>query len=202
MPALSGGMYTWRHNNVLRVVAEVVEQKVERNNLEQAPCNTRHFISFVKEGSQSRSYSTKPRSNILSSATDWRIMADLDGKGGFPEDIAITALRPDIIIWSESRKEVIIGELTVPWEDNIDDAHERKLTKYAELRSECRDRGWKASCYPFEVGCRGFVATSFKKWLRDLGFSRREMKSVSRTVSEAAESGSSWVWSKYIQRSR
>ena len=24
--------------------------------------------------------------------------------------------------------------MTVPWEDNIDDAHERKLTKYAELR--------------------------------------------------------------------
>ncbi|XP_072037291.1 uncharacterized protein [Amphiura filiformis] len=124
------------------------------------------------------------------------------GKGGFPREILITTLRPDIVIWSEAGKEVIIGELTVPWEDNIDEAHERKLTKYSELRAECKDRGCKASCYPFEVGRRGFVAHSLQKWLRDLGFNRRELKSVSRAASEAAESGSSWVWSKYIQRSR
>ena len=46
-------------------------------------------------------------------------------------------------------KEVIIGELTVPWEGNVDDAYKRKLTKYADLRAVCRDRGWIASCYPF-----------------------------------------------------
>ena len=92
--------------------------------------------------------------------------------------------------------------MTVCWKDNIDDAHERKLTKYAKLRDECRDRGWKASCYPFEVGCRGFIAYSLQKWLRDLGFSKREQKTVNREVSEAAEAGSSWVWSKYVQRSR
>ena len=60
-------------------------------------------------------------------------------------------------------KEVITGELTVPWEDNIDEGHERKLTKYTELAAECRDRCWKALCYPFEVGCRGFIANSFHK---------------------------------------
>ena len=126
----------------------------------------------------------------------------MDGKGGFPEEISVTALRPDIIIWSEAGKEVIIGELTVPWEDNIDEAHERKLSKYTELAAECRDRGWKALCYPFEVGCRGFIANSFQKWLRDLGFNRREIKSVSRAATEAAEAGSSWVWSRYLQKGR
>ncbi|XP_072048571.1 uncharacterized protein [Amphiura filiformis] len=50
------------------------------------------------------------------------------------------ALASDIVIWSEAGKEEIIGELTVPWEDNIDEAHERKLTKYSELRAECKDR--------------------------------------------------------------
>ena len=120
--ALSGGMYTWRHNNVLRVIVEALEQHVERNNTTQPSGTTKHFISFVKEGSQSRSHSSKPRSSILSSAGDWQLRSDLDGKGRFPEEISVTALRPDIIIWSEVVKEAIIGELTVPWEDNIDEA--------------------------------------------------------------------------------
>ena len=94
------------------------------------------------------------------------------------------------------------GELTVPWiwEDNIDESHERKLAKYSDMRAECNDRGLKASCYPFEVGCRGSVAYSLQKEFRDLGLSRRSAKAISRAVSEAGESGSSWVWTKYIQK--
>ena len=192
----------WRHNNVLRVTVEAVEQQVEHNNATQSPDTTKQFISFVKEGSQSRSYSSKPRSNILSSADDWQVRCDLDAIGGFPEKISVTALRPDIIIWSETGKEVIIGELTVPWEDNIYEAHERKRTKYTELAAECRDRGWKGLCYPFEVGCCGFIANSIQKWLQDLDFNRRGIKSVNRAATEAAEAGSSWVWSKYLQKDR
>ena len=137
--SLSGSMYTWRHNNVLRVIVEAVEQRAQQGNT--IPGTTKHFISFLKEGSQSKSYSSKTRSSILSSADDWQVRSDLDGKGGFLEDISVTALGTNIIIWSETGKEVITGELTVPWEDNIDEAHERKLTKYTELAAECRDRG-------------------------------------------------------------
>ena len=200
-PSLASGMYTWRHNNVLRVITEAVEQQVVRSNKAESPPSSRQHIAFVKEGAQSRSYSSTSRSNILSSARDWQVAADLDGKGGFPREILMTTFRPDIVVWSEVAKEVIIGELTVPWEDNIDEAHERKLAKYADLRAECNDKGWKASCYPFEVGCRGFVAHSLQKYLRDMGLNRRSVKASSRAASEAAESGSSWVWSKYIQKS-
>ena len=187
---------------MLRVIAKAVKHRISYVNANQVPVSNTHFISFVKEDFASRTHSSKPRANILSSADDWQMVTDLDGEGCFPQEIAITLLRPDIVIWSRSTKEVIIGELTVPWEDNLEYAHERKFTKYAELRAECGERGWKAKCYPFEVDCRGFVAFSFQKWLLDLGLSRRDIKSVCREVSEAAESGSSWVWSKYIQMSR
>ena len=46
-----------------------------------------------------------------------------------------------VIMCSISSKEVIFGELAVLWEDNIDDAYARKLAKYAELETECNDRG-------------------------------------------------------------
>ncbi|XP_072021154.1 uncharacterized protein [Amphiura filiformis] len=129
-------------------------------DLVPTPANLSVWFLRIRRTVAMRVKSSSSRSSILSSANDWCIRADLDGKGGFPREIFITALRPDIVIWSEVGKEVIIGEMTVPWEDNIDESHERKLTKYAELRAECKDRGWKASCYPFEVGCRGFVAHS------------------------------------------
>uniref|UniRef100_A0A1A8DYB0 Uncharacterized protein n=1 Tax=Nothobranchius kadleci TaxID=1051664 RepID=A0A1A8DYB0_NOTKA len=41
----------------------------------------------------------------------------------FPENITATSLRPDMVI-SESTKQVVILELTVPWEDHIEEAHE------------------------------------------------------------------------------
>ncbi len=65
------------------------------------------------------------------------------------------------------------------------------------MRAECNEAG---RLHPFEVGCRGFVAHSLQKYLRDLGLNRRGVKATSRAVSEAAESGSSWVWTKYIQK--
>ena len=64
------------------------------------------------------------------------------------------------------------------------------------------NRGWKATCYPFEIGCTGFVATTFQKWLRDLGFSRREVTRLSKKAAEAVGAGSVWIWSKYVQKSR
>ena len=102
--ALSGGMYTWRHNMVLRIIAENVEQRVEHVNAESVPASTRHFISFVREGFKSSSQSSIARSKILSSTNDWQLRADLDGGGCFPEEVAITSLRPDIVIWSVSEQ--------------------------------------------------------------------------------------------------
>ena len=41
---------------------------------------------------------------------------------------------------------MVLLELTVPWEDRIEEANERKRAKYSELTTECRSNGWKARC--------------------------------------------------------
>ena len=185
------------------MVVDAVEERVQKANLSDDSNSALQFINFVTEGRGSGSYGiSSKRRNILTAANDWEMTADLSGGGTFPVEVAITNLRPDIVIWSASQQQVILGELTVPWEDNIQEAYERKYTKYTELKAVCLNRGWKATCYPFEIGCRGFVATTFQKWLRDLGFSRREVTRLSKKAAEAAETGSSWIWSKYVQKSR
>ena len=41
------------------------------------------------------------------------------------------------MIWNEEEKEVHLVELTVPHEDNISSAHERKDNRYEALVEEC-----------------------------------------------------------------
>ena len=47
------------------------------------------------------------------------------------EVVAITTLRPDIVLTSVASKQVILLELTVPWEDRMEEANERKRTHFS-----------------------------------------------------------------------
>lgn len=65
-------------------------------------------------------------------------------------EIATTNPRPDLVLWSPSNRSVYIIELTVPWEDNVGEAYERKKLRYAELAADAKQRGWKATVLPVE----------------------------------------------------
>ena len=58
-------------------------------------------------------------------------MVDLEHQLKFPSHIAVTTLRlRHIVLVSESTKQAVLLELTVPWEDRLEEAFERKLSKY------------------------------------------------------------------------
>ena len=57
-------------------------------------------------------------------------------------------MRPDLAVWSKRGRVVVVGELAVPWEDNIDERNEFKRAKYLDLVHECKGRGWTVFCYP------------------------------------------------------
>lgn len=84
--------------------------------------------------------------------SDWKLQIDLGRHLKFPVHIVATALRPDAVLTSATLKQVLLIELTVTLEDCIEEANERKLSKYQELVEEFRRAGWKAHCEPIEVG--------------------------------------------------
>lgn len=59
-------------------------------------------------------------------ARDWKMKVGLDQKLTFPSEIATTTLRPDLVLWSNSCQLAYIIKLTVPWEDAVEEAYERK----------------------------------------------------------------------------
>ena len=87
----------------------------------------------------------------------WEVAADLKGWERFSPVPATK--KPDLAIWNEEEKEVHLVELTVPHEDNINSAHERKDTAMRLLLKNVRRH------FPVKVRCRGFIATSTTKWM-------------------------------------
>ena len=147
--------YTWRHNEILGIIAEIAKMCCETAN--EIP-SIKTNIQFVKEGNVSKTplrYS-RHKPTLLDGCTDWRVIADVDRQLAFPTEITSTRQRPNLVIWSVNSKKVI-AELTTPFETNIDWAHQRKLEKYEDLREQCTKNDWSTDILPLEIGCRGFL---------------------------------------------
>ena len=95
---------------------------------------------FVKKGDTPPKLPRSPP--VLETASDWRIAVDLPGTGyAFPAHIAVIGLKPDLVLWSEELRLIIIIELTVPAEVNMRAAKARKTEKYGKpdgLADTCR----------------------------------------------------------------
>ncbi|XP_053332775.1 uncharacterized protein LOC128506382 [Clarias gariepinus] len=190
--ALGEGRYRWRHDQVLKTIAEVISTGLVWAKQFRPSKKT---IAFVRAGEQVTSVKRTPV-GILTSARDWQLLVDLERQLKFPSHIAVTTLRPDIVLVSEATKQAVLLELTVPWEDRLEEAFERKLSRYAGLVSDCQQAGWRARCLPVEVGCRGFAARSLARALSSLGIIGERKRRAIRSTTEAAERASRWLWLK------
>ena len=104
--------------------------------------------------------------------------------------------RPHTVIWSDTVKRVIIVELTVPWEENMEETFWGKKFRYENLRMECEDKGWARQVMPIQVGCRGFISLTTTSYMTRLRPTNRARRRATRQHQTAAERASSWIWSK------
>ena len=134
-------------------------------------------------------------SNILKLANDWILLMDEEHQQiVFPPEITETAKRPDIVIFSTRTKNVIIIELTVPMEENLASAYDRKKCKYQDLVADCENRGWSTYYFPIEVGSRGFCNTSVNTCLTALGIPKGKKKTITDTAAKIALRASYVIW--------
>ena len=97
-------MYTWRHNRVLPILAEITETQCRVAN-EQPTQDPKPCISFLQQGEAPPRQVSKPQGQkFLAAARDWTMAADLKEALNFPHHIVHTQEWPDIVIWSDTVK--------------------------------------------------------------------------------------------------
>ena len=196
--ALAQGRYKWRHDQVLRVIANAVDDKRKSKN--SSVNHTRARINFVRKGEKPNKsdISQKQDNSCLDSANDWQLEVDLNGRLKVPTEVSVTNLRPDMMLISWKTKQVGFIELTVPSEERIEVSGEIKKSKYEAIAIEGRQRGWRVRIWAVEVGCRGFPASSMASFIKEIGYSGKEGKRIIEEIGRTAEmaSHSIWKWSQ------
>ncbi|XP_052223860.1 uncharacterized protein LOC127839510 [Dreissena polymorpha] len=119
------GRYRWRHDLVLRELADWLEKERKKGRVNYP----RHgHIAFVKS-SETMKTQKPTKASVLDGTRDWKMEIDLGSRFVFP-NVVQTTLRPDIVLRSETGKKLVTIELTVPWEARCEEAYERKKAKF------------------------------------------------------------------------
>ncbi|KAK3744418.1 hypothetical protein RRG08_000851 [Elysia crispata] len=167
--ALSQGRYTWRHNRVLKELAAIISTAKGETTLP----NTNALI-FTTEGGAKSWHGRPVRTTnqikcLLGGCDDWEVSADLPEWDSHPSIIKETRLRPDIVIHSGSTQQLIMVELTVPYENRMEEAHTYKREKYMNLTKELENAGYKAVVMPVEDQLAKWYSAGISNPSRDEG---------------------------------
>ena len=91
------------------------------------------------------------------------------------------------IYCSVKLKKVFVIELTVPFEENFDWAHQHKLEKYEDLREQCIRDSWIINV------CQGFIANSTFAFLTNFDSLSDKRKHVKK-IQDKTLTASVWLW--------
>ncbi|GFN78798.1 polyprotein [Plakobranchus ocellatus] len=136
--ALSQGQYTCRHYRVLQELALVIttaEGEIHPSSTSSTVFTTEGGVIKWHGGSITINIHRK---GLLDGCNDWMVSADLPEWQRHPDVIRKTALRPDIVIHSVSTQQIIMVELTLPYESRMEEAHAFKEGKYLDLTKELK----------------------------------------------------------------
>ncbi|NQX92870.1 MAG: hypothetical protein HRT74_12235, partial [Flavobacteriales bacterium] len=194
--ALVQNRYTWRHDNVLIGIHKDLVGIIQRANRLGLIANSLSD-NFVKEGKSIPRKSKNCHSIFMKyGASDWRINFDFHSNPTIPpETLVDTRQRPDIVIFSISKKVLIWFEETVPLERNCADAAIRKEARYSSLKADLMLKDWKVHDFTYEVGALGFIAKTFNSMLGHLGVPSGQRKHIRNRASKLALRSSFFIWS-------
>ena len=90
------------------------------------------------------------------------VFVNIEGKGTnictISSTIIATQQKPDMCVIDNDKKLVTLLELSVPFEPNIDKAHNIKCERYSSLVADINHTtSWKCESICLEVGSRGLI---------------------------------------------
>ena len=190
--ALDQGRFTFRHDSVLSVLLSFIKEFLKSYKVTSSDTNKR--IKFVKAGAKVPKNKKSAPSGLLHLASDWSVLCDLESPLVVPPFLAVTRLRPDMLLYSIKSKICIILELTCCCEENIEEWHRKKFFKYESLSKSVTLNGWEVHLFPVEVGARGYCGSSIKSCFMRLGFTGKSIRSLLKTLSLTSMKASFHIW--------
>ena len=107
----------------------------------------------------------------------------------------VTAEKPDIVIINRLIKHLVVIELTCPWEENLEDARQRKSNKYAPLIADIEQKGFSVEYFPLEVGARGIINKVNKETIKDISlYTKINTKNLIKALSREAVIASYYIF--------
>ena len=190
--ALSQGRFTFRHDSILLELTGNLTKFI--SELPTSATSKVNKIRFVKAGKYVPKTKPPMPTGLLHLAEDWILLSDLNGSYIFPGHIAISSLRPDIIIYSNSLRRVILIELTSPSEENMETWHSIKLSKYMCLVHMIEANGWCVDLFAIEVGARGYCSRTVTCCLKKLGYPNKKAFATAKTLGQTSMKASFCIW--------
>ena len=176
--ARNNGRYTFRHDSVLLEFLKEIQNLIDRKKSKKIPSKG---IAFVPAGQKPKA--RREHHGLIDKAKDWTLITDIgDSTLIFPTSIAITLERPDIVIYSEKTKTVIMIENTSGCEENFPGAHSGKVERYQNLMEEIEENGWRGYLFAVEVGARGYCAKSVPYCLKSLEVSPSAARKITKSL--------------------
>ena len=135
-----------------------------------------------------------PPVGIFDHASDWVLLAHLNSNYCFPIHITFTQLRPDITIFSNALRKVILIGLTCPCEENMESRHSSKNYKYSALKTTIESNGLSVEIFVVEVGARGYCSKCVLCCLKKLGFNNTFIWNNIKKLSKSSNESSFCIW--------
>ena len=114
----------------------------------------------------------------------------------YPKTISSKGLRPDIVRLSRVNLKTIVVELSIPYENRMDQNHKYKTSKYEDLKKELEKEGYSVILKAVEIGARGFVAGTLYQLLSQIGIKGRNRAKCIKRLIEITENSSLWIRNK------
>ena len=186
--------FSWRHDSVLHGIVEAIKKVATNITDIGKTSNKKSGMNFVRPGTKVPKPKQYQHRGFLHKASDWKLNADFNGAATIPFFLTQTTDRPDIVIYSKSKRKVIIIELTCPVEENFEIRHIEKSIKYNPLILEIQKNDWQVDSFAVEVGARGYCSTSLKQCFRALGFSSKQVRDSLPSIGRISLECSFHIW--------
>ncbi|GFN91572.1 reverse transcriptase [Plakobranchus ocellatus] len=102
------------------------------------------------------------RKSLLDGNDDWKFLANILGWNKHPKVIQDTGIEPDILFYSSATRQIIMVELTVPYESRMEEINAYKREKYKDLSKEKGKHGYKSQILLIVVVLGGCWNTSLQ----------------------------------------